>query len=360
MGKVALFVPDLVGGGAERQMVRLANALHMQGHDVHFIVAKKGMVYKAELNIGIKYKQFGKSKTMYSLFELTAYIKECDITSLLSTLVHSNLISIMVGFFVEEKVCCVVREANCPTKNLSTKGFFSRNIHKILIRLLYPFATQVIAVSTDVASDLKKNYGIKSVDVIYNPVLDKEVGAGAFGAVNSSYKGKYGAFILGVGRLTHQKGFDILINGFQDIRKNGGDYNLVILGEGELREDLEALVKKLKLEPYVFMPGFVENPFEYMVRSELFILSSRWEGLPGVLIQAMALNCNVLSAKCEGGSSEILRGNDLRLFDVGNVLDLSQKANQLLQQKEGAIIYDDLDRFHVTSVIYKYIKVLKL
>jgi glycosyltransferase involved in cell wall biosynthesis len=113
--------------------------------------------------------------------------------------------------------------------------------------------------------------------------------------------------ILGVGRLTQAKDFSTLIRAVARLRAKR-DCRLVILGEGELRGELEGLVRTLGLQGSAQLPGFTENPFAWMNRAALFVLSSRWEGLPNALIQAMACGAPVVSTDCQSGPDEILEG----------------------------------------------------
>jgi glycosyltransferase involved in cell wall biosynthesis len=112
--------------------------------------------------------------------------------------------------------------------------------------------------------------------------------------------------ILGVGRLVAQKAFDVLIEAFAHVRRSQ-PARLLILGEGEERPMLEALVRQLGLEGDIELPGFVANPYPYMAHAELFVLSSRWEGLPTVLVEAMFLRTPVIATDCPSGPREILR-----------------------------------------------------
>jgi glycosyltransferase involved in cell wall biosynthesis len=153
-----------------------------------------------------------------------------------------------------------------------------------LIRRSYPRANRVVTVSDSVARELVSGLPLAPgpVTTIYNPPV-----------------------ILGVGRLTEQKDFATLIRAFAQLRKNR-EARLVLLGEGRLRDKLEQLAAHLGVAEDIEMPGFVDNPFKYMARASVTALSSEYEGLPGILIQALACGCPVVSTNCPGGSEEIL------------------------------------------------------
>jgi len=205
----------------------------------------------------------------------------------------------------------------------------------------------VVAVSNQVADDLTKTVGLdrQSVTTIYNPVVDDDLRASAAEELENAWFGPGAApVILGVGRLTEQKDFATLIRAFAGVRAQR-EARLVILGEGRLREDLEELASKLGIQQDVALPGFVKNPFQYMARASVLVLSSEYEGLPGVLIQAMACGCPVVSTDCPGGSAEILAdGKYGALVGVGDAdamtaavlaeLDNPADRNTLLRRAE--------------------------
>jgi glycosyltransferase involved in cell wall biosynthesis len=165
--------------------------------------------------------------------------------------------------------------------------------------------------------------------------------------------------ILGVGRLTEQKDFSTLMRAFTCVRAKRAA-RLVILGEGKLREDLEDLASKLGIQADVEMPGFVENPLQYMARASVLVLSSKYEGLPGVLIQAMACGCPVVSTDCPGGSAEILdNGKYGVLVDIG---DAEGMAKAILSELDNPTANDILRRraedFSVEHAVSNYLKLL--
>lgn len=138
--------------------------------------------------------------------------------------------------------------------------------------------------------------------------------------------------ILSAGRLSVQKNYPVLINAFSDVLKTK-DLRLIILGEGEKRQEIEELIAKLGIQDKVSLPGFKQNPFSWMARAEIFALSSDFEGCPNVLLQALGCGCKVIASDSESGPREILeRGKWGRLFKVGDVEDLSNKILSSLQQ----------------------------
>jgi glycosyltransferase involved in cell wall biosynthesis len=137
---------------------------------------------------------------------------------------------------------------------------------------------------------------------------------------------------------------------------------LLILGDGELRSKLEALIYKLGIESDVLMPGFIKDPFAFMSRSKLFILSSAWEGLPGVLVQALACGCPVISTDCPGGSREILKEGKLgKLVPVNDVKALSGAIIEHFKEANNYNInINELLPFYVEESVKEYLKVFQI
>lgn len=204
------------------------------------------------------------------------------------------------------------------------------------VKLFYPWADGFVAVSQGVADDLRRFAQLPEVKVhtIYNPVVTDELLASAARTPEHPWLAPgEPPVILGVGRLVGQKDFATLVRAFALVRRTRSA-KLIILGEGDKRPELEALVTELGLSDEVSLPGFVDNPFAYMARADTFVLSSRHEGLPGVLIQAMACGCKVVSTDCPSGPREILNNGSLgALVPVGDAGALAEAIVATLDKK---------------------------
>lgn len=177
------------------------------------------------------------------------------------------------------------------------------------LRVLYPRMQRIIACGHDTAKAFQALVPVKpeQLQVIPNFVDgDKVRAAGEQPLPDWALPIYEKPVVIAVGRLEHQKAFDVLIRGHALMRAAGGDHHLLILGEGSLEGELKALVKSLGVEDSVFMPGFAPNPHALMRRAAVFALSSRFEGLPMVLLEALALGCPVVSTDCPSGPAELL------------------------------------------------------
>lgn len=192
-------------------------------------------------------------------------------------------------------------------------------------RLLFPEFAHVVAVSRGVAESLSTSVGVPAerITPIYNPTFTPDIARRAAADPDHPwYKDGGPPVIIGAGRLVPQKDFPTLIEAFRRVSAVRA-CRLIILGEGPLRPQLEGQVRKLGLENSVSLPGWVENPYAFMSRAALFVLSSQHEGFPGVLIEALACGCPATSTDCPAGPSEILEDSNL-LAPVGDPVGLSR------------------------------------
>jgi len=170
--------------------------------------------------------------------------------------------------------------------------------------------------------------------------------------------------LIGMGRIQPQKRFEDLIYSFYEVNKIIPSTRLVIFGNRNIDSNyynkLNIILNKLKIQNYVDFPGFVDNPFKYMKKASLFVLSSDYEGLPGVLIQAMACECQIISTNCPSGPNEILQyGKYGKLVEVGNISELSTEIINILN---GVNNYNNMKKrandFTVENSVSKYLNII--
>ena len=223
-------------------------------------------------------------------------------------------------------------------------------------RLLFPDFAHVVAVSRGVAESLSTSVDVpaEKLTSIYNPTFTPDIARRAKAAPVHPWFGGVGPpVILGAGRLAPQKDFPTLIEAFRHVSEKR-TCRLVILGEGKLRTQLEGQVRALGLENSVSLPGWVENPYAFMSRAALFVLSSRHEGFPGALIEALACGCPAVSTDCPAGPSEILEDPGL-LAPVGDPEALSQIMLRALDRPfDRAKLCASVARFNMERAMDKY------
>lgn len=358
---LAFLVPSLGGGGAERVMMDLAQDVAAGGRMVDMVVvSRRGSSDYPSLGPGVRIIQLNQRRVALALPAFLRYLRSARPPAILSTLEHTNVLA-LVSTRIVRGGRVVIREANTYGEGLSG-GSFIRWVLRRLMKLTYPSASSVIAVSEGVATSLRSGLGLPEtlISVIPNPVITQRLRNGAGVAVDHPWFAE-GAppVVLGVGRLTEQKGFDILIRAFADARRVES-CRLLLLGEGELRRDLETLIGELGVTDDVDMPGFVNNPFAYMARSGVFVLSSRWEGLPNVLIQALAVGAKVVATDCPSGPFEITDGGRLAsLVAVDDVAGMAAAIVNTLRTDRVEPESDWYRRYSLEDVASRYLELLE-
>jgi glycosyltransferase involved in cell wall biosynthesis len=232
----------------------------------------------------------------------------------------------------------------------------------LLIRLFFPKAHAIVAVSNGVADDLSRVSGIsrQSIRVIYNPVVSSTlIAKSTEPACHPWLSNDRIPVVVGMGRLTRQKSFETLIHAFATVRSQIPS-RLIILGEGEERPFLERLMMNLGIAEDVDLPGFISNPYPFLSKASLFVLSSRWEGLPWVLIEALACGSKVVSTDCPSGPREILdNGAFGQLCPVENV---SAMATAMIRALTGEFVAANpanwLDLFSLETNSARYLDLL--
>lgn len=364
--RIAIFLPSLSGGGAERVMVTLANAFAEQGYAVDLVLAKVGGPYLSQVSDAVRVVDLKAGRVIIALWPLLRYLRREEPVAMLSAMTHANLVAILARILARTPKRLVVSERSTITEELRVSHGLVARILYVLVRFLYPHVDSIVAVSKASAADLIRfaDLPTSTVSCIYNPFDLSRIQAHASEPIDHPwFASGQPPVILAIGRLTEQKDFSSLLRAFARIRASRVS-RLLILGEGELRGKLEAQVAKLGLSADdVQMPGFVTNPFAYLARCAVFVLSSRWEGLPGVLIEALACGAQVVSTDCPSGPQEILEGGKWgHLVPVGNVEDMSNAIEIVLDFPREQL--PDVRRraadFEQEKAVDAYLKVLGL
>ncbi|GAA0367797.1 glycosyltransferase [Bacillus horti] len=356
--KIVLLVPNLGGGGAEKVMLTLLKTIKKETADVTLLMVHKSgeLVHQipAEANtvdLGIKKLRHAPRKLIQELNRIRPDV-------ILSTLTAMNFVLLVIKPFLAGKPKIVVRETNPPSPK------YKDNLKmKLLYQLLYRRSDQIIAISEGVAEDLIQYARLanhkEKISVIYNPIhlsfiqqsMDQPI-------MHSWLNQKHTPVLLAIGRLVEQKDFHTLLRAFHQVRQQL-DSKLIILGEGEQKEQLQALTKELGLTEYVLFDGFVDNPYPYLKRADLFVLSSKWEGFGLVLAEALATNTPIVSTKCRGAPAEILEeGRYGRLVEPGDDQAMAEAILDQLQEPLQENLEGRARQFDVGAITEKYVHTL--
>ena len=372
--RLAFFVDSLAGGGAERVMLNLANEYVKHGYDVDLLLARKQGDYLNDVDSDIRVIDLAVTRFWTYFFPLVRYFKSEKPDVMLSATTILNLLAIMTKGLSRSSAHLVVSE-HIDIMSFAKKGALQRpKLVKRLIALLYPKADQIVAVSNGAAQSLSEFSGVPlaKIKAVYNGVIDQrklelakeELSHPWFGASQADTP-----VIVAVGRLQAQKDYPMMLRSFALLLEHR-QARLVILGEGELRKDLEYLASELNISEYVSLHGFESNPFKFFANANVFALSSQYEGLPTVLIEALACGCPVVSTNCPSGPEEILeKGEFGSLVNVGDergfadallsVLILQDESPKVLEQHKRDIMAHG-KQFNVDNAFYEYSKVLGL
>ena len=342
-------------------MVNLAKGFAEQGLKVDLVLAKAEGPYLSQVPARVRVVDLKASRVLTSLPGLVRYLKQERPAALLSAMNHANIVAIWARKITGIPCRLVVSVHSTLSKETENASYARTRVMPFFIRWFYPWADSIVAVSRGVAEDLVKVTGIprELIKVIYNPVVTPKLLEKAKVSIDHPwFRSGQPPVILSVGRLTKQKDFPTLIRAFALVRTERSA-RLMILGEGEERPKLEALVRELGLEDDVSMPGFVDNPYAYMARAAVFVLSSLWEGLSNVLIEAMAVGTPVVSTDCPSGPAEILEGGKWgKLVPVGDVEGLAGAITEQISSPIGLGIAAACDRFMLEKIVEQYGEIL--
>lgn len=360
--KIAIFMRDLDAGGIQKVVINLINDMAKRGLFPHLILSSNKNYFLNQVSNDIRIFNLNASSVLFSTLLLVKYLKK-ERPNILISHGHSNNIASVIAkimsnipvklFLVEHTILSL--EKLSLSKKLS---FALIN----LMKLFYPLADVIIGVSKNTSRDLERELGLRSnsVQTIYNPVVDDNLLIRSQEVINHPWlKPNQPPIILTVGRLENVKNHRNLITAFAHLRQKISS-RLIILGEGSLRNELETLVRELSIEDDVYMPGFVNNPYAYMSRSSVFVLSSDHEALPTVLIEAMACGCPVVSTDCPYGPGEILEdGKYGLLVSVNEPVALANAIMETLKHPtEKSLLINRANDFRVHTIVSQYLSIM--
>jgi len=354
---ICFFLPNLDGGGAEKIIIGLANALADEDYTVTICVGSKEGSFKNRVTSRVSIVDLQSSRISKAVFKLAGYLRKTEPHVLISTLTHANIVAATAVLIARSRTRLVLREAIATDQNLYQPKA-GQLVLRVLAAITYRRADTIVCLCNEMLQPLTRFLHIRDISryhVIPNyadPQLDKLRLQPC-----KSLSSLPDRFIVAVGRLHKQKGFDILISAYTLLRKRAkkGDNipSLVILGEGPERSSLEALAKSQGISD-LYMPGFVSNPYPIVNKAIAFVLSSRYEGFPNALIDAVSMRKPVVSTRCPTGPSEILETQDNAwLVDVENEEQMAEALyNMLLSNLDGdATGTDVIDGVDVESVV---------
>ncbi len=348
---ISFFLPDLEMGGAERVFLTLSSALAQRGHMVELILARKSGSLLDEVDTGIAVidldaRRAGDSSWRFGLrtvLRLARYLRRNPPDVLFSTLSGANLSAVVARMLSRRRFRLCVRES-------SSLANVNSRLRLWLIRLFYPLADRIIVLTDFMREQMRTRLHLpaKKMVVIGNPVDVAKLDRLSRDSKLISQAKKFQPYVVCVGRLAAPKDFATPIKAIARLGSSCA-LNLVLVGDGPLKHELQTLTRDLGVEKKVHFVGQQPNPYPWMAQAEAFVLSSRWEGYPNVLLEAEALNLPIVATEYDVSIKEILlEKQKVKTVDVGNdqamAVAIQFVMNEARDPKKNTIKYSELER----------------
>jgi glycosyltransferase involved in cell wall biosynthesis len=359
---VAFFMPSFRGGGAERVLVTLAHSFAAHGIAADIVVAQKEGPNLPHPVAGTRIVDLSAHRVLAGLAGLVRYLRDEKPDAMLSALPHCNVVAVLARYLSRAPTRLVLSEHTTASLSAANARLRRARLLPLLMRCSYGMADAIVAVSDGVADDLSSLIGIDRARItrIYNPVVSPQLKLLAEEPLEHAWFSEgQPPVVLGVGRLTPAKDFATLVRAFAAVHRRR-PARLLILGEGEERPRLAALVHELGIAADTSLPGFIDNPYRFMKRAAVFALSSRWEGFGNVLVEAMACGAPVVSTDCDGPREILQEGRHGRLTAIGDPVALARAIEAQLERPDRSTLIERAESFNVDAALDQYRAVLQL
>ena len=301
--RVLLLIPHLGGGGAEQVVRLLARELSRDQYELHLALVTQSAEPQNDLPASVTLHCLGCRRVRSATFKLLRLVRELKPAVVFSGMAHLNFLVLILRPYFPKGTRVLIRQNGTVSSSLAAGALppYTRSLY----RLLYRRADRVICQSNAMADDLVQSTGTlaERVAVLPNPLDLQAIRTAASGPVQWSGPGPH---LLAVGRLSHEKGFDLLISAFPAVRHQFPAADLVIAGSGPEEARLKAQTVTLGLDPAVRFTGYVNSPYAYFPGATLFVLPSRHEGMPNALLEAAEAGLPIVATPASGGIVDFL------------------------------------------------------
>lgn len=362
---LTFFLPNYGDGGLERMFVNLASEISQRGITVYFIVGDRNKPYLNDLPTSVKLISLSHASSAGRVKELSTHICEAAPDAIMTARELGLPIALKAKRACRSQTRIYYRAVTNILASLSHRHLLKRIVGTLKLRQLrrwYWEVDGIIAVSHGVANDVHRISGIPvdHIHVAHNPVVTPSMLQIAESVPDHPwYAVGQPPVILGVGRFTRQKNFELLIKAFAEVRKSR-KVRLIILGNGARKEEFVELAKKLNIAEDVAFPGFNPNPYAYLSHSAMFVLSSNWEGSPNVLTEALAVGCPVVATDCPSGPRETLQDGKFGiLVPMDDALAMADAIRQTLDHPlPRHTLQNAVTPFHVSASADEYLSAM--
>ncbi|NEX22693.1 glycosyltransferase [Thiorhodococcus mannitoliphagus] len=362
--RIALFASFSGAGGVERMLMNLVRGIASQGIPLDLVLVRAASPHLGELPDAVRIVRLRASHTLLAVPELVGYLRAERPIALLAAKDRAGRAAVLARVLAGTQTRLVLRLGTNLSRAMAERSTLARWLRYAPIRLLYPRLDQVIAVSQGVAEDTARIARLpgRKITVIRNPVITPDLAEMAAAPCPHRWlEPGQPPVLIGAGRLQRQKDFPTLLRAFAQVRA-ARDVRLIILGEGGARRELLTLARSLGVADALSLPGFQPNPYAFLARAAVFVLSSAWEGSPNVLTEAMALGVPVVSTNCPSGPAELLEdGRYGPLVPVGDVGALAAGILTMLDSPTpAAVVQGAVAEYEQGRSARRYLQVLGL
>ena len=358
--KLIIFIPHINIGGVEKNLFLITNYLIKKINNISIITINKEFTKKLNKKIEIISPKTNrwKNSSMYTKYAISIF--------LLIKIIFKNKNSLIFSFqanWYAIIIAKIFRIKIVTRSNTAPQGWSNNFFKKMLYKFIINFADEIIVNSFEFKKSLKKYFNIQS-NCIYNPLNKSKILKLSLKKIKYPFfKTKKHIKIINIGRFTDQKNQILILKAVNQI-KDSIPLRVLIIGTGRNYENLKNFIKKNNLQNYVDLKKNIDNPFPYLKLADIFLLSSNYEGLPNVLLEAQTFKKMIISTRCPTGPKEILlNGKAGVFFKMNDAKDLSKKIifsykNQTLLKKMALIGYNNLNRFNEIKNLNNYLKVI--
>ena len=352
--KILFTLPTLNGGGAERVFVNYIRSLDKTKYEISLLLVNKTGEFLKFIPSFVNIYDIGSSKTRYGFFKLLKSIKIINPNLIVSTTNRMNILVLMISLFISKQIKICLYEPSMPSAQFGNK--YLPKYYLYLMKLLYRYSDYIIAQTKEMRNEIAEYYSVNKNKIIVtsNPIDTKLIDENVSGYHNPYSSGYIN--IIASGRIREEKGYEFLLQSFAKVVTDNPKFKLFILGNignQVYMDKLKLIIKQYGLEDHVNFLGFLINPFPYYKYADLFVLSSRWEGLPNVVLEALYLKTPVVVTNCIPYFYELINeGKNGFVVDYGNEISMSQKI-QLYSELE--VQPNMLDLPNYNKIFYKMV-----
>lgn len=362
--KILFVIPTMTSGGAERVFLHLLNHFDRRRYELFIALGTRRGEFLIKLKEDIEIFEMNAERARAAIPPLVKIVRRLKPQVVVST-VGMNFAAALGKSFFPANTRVVLREGSSPTAflaDVARKSPARAKFYRQGYKYIYGFADAVICQSNFMRDDIERNLRVpvRKLHRIYNPVDFDQID-GLMDKPTEEFFDTDRVRLITVGRLSFEKAYDILLEAFAVVRETNPAATLTFLGEGDDRKSLENLARDLQLNGAVHFPGFRQNPYSYMKRADIFVLSSRYEGFSNVMVESLACGTPIVATDCPSANREVItEGVNGWFAENENAASLAETINRAITERKNLnaeTIRKDCElRFALEKILPQYEK----